>query len=48
MTAVISLNHVGTTFPSLQGLGSVHALEDVNLEFRDNEFVVALGASGCG
>ena len=48
MTPVISLNKVGMTFPSLQGLGSVRALEDVNLEFRDNEFVVALGASGCG
>ena len=48
MTAVISLNHVGVTFPSLQELGSIQALEDINFEFRDNEFVVALGASGCG
>ena len=48
MTAVISLHHVGMEFPALQGLGSVKALEDVNLDFRDNEFVVALGASGCG
>ena len=48
MTAVISLNHVAMVFPALQGLGSVKALEDVNFEFRDNEFVVALGASGCG
>ena len=48
MTAVISLRHVGMEFPALHGLGSVKALEDVNFEFRDNEFVVALGASGCG
>ena len=48
MTAVISLNHVAMQFPALQGLGSVQALEDVNFEFRENEFVVALGASGCG
>ena len=48
MTAVISLNHVAMEFPALQGLGSVQALEDVNFEFRENEFVVALGASGCG
>ena len=27
---------------------SSKALEDVNLDFRENEFVVALGASGCG
>ena len=48
MTAVISLNHVSMEFPALQGRGSVQALEDVNFEFRENEFVVALGASGCG
>ena len=48
MTAVIHLNQVAMVFPSLQGLGSVRALEDINLEFRENEFVVALGASGCG
>ena len=48
MTAVISLNHVAMEFPALQGLGSVQALEDVSFEFRENEFVVALGASGCG
>ena len=48
MTAVISLSHVGMEFPALQGMGSVRALEAVSLEFRDNEFVVALGASGCG
>ena len=48
MTAVISLNHVGMEFPAVDGDGSVKALEDVNLDFRENEFVVALGASGCG
>ena len=48
MTAVISLNHVAMEFPALQGRGSVQALEDVSFEFRENEFVVALGASGCG
>ncbi|MCY4450542.1 MAG: ATP-binding cassette domain-containing protein [Immundisolibacterales bacterium] len=35
-------------FPAVDGVGTVMALEDVNLDFRENEFVVALGASGCG
>ena len=48
MTAVISLDHVGMEFPAVDGLGTVKALEDVSLDFRENEFVVALGASGCG
>ena len=48
MTAIISLNHVGMEFPAVDGIGTVKALEDVNLDFRENEFVVALGASGCG
>ena len=48
MTAIISLDHVGMEFPAVDGDGSVKALEDVNLDFRENEFVVALGASGCG
>lgn len=48
MTSIISLSHVAMEFPALQGLGSVKALEDVNFDFRENEFVVALGASGCG
>ena len=28
--------------------GDVHALKGVSLEFRENEFVCILGASGCG
>ena len=49
MTAtVISLNHVGMEFPALEGIGSIRALDDVNFDFHENEFVVALGASGCG
>jgi len=48
MAATLSLDHVGMEYPSVEGNGTVHALKDVNLEFRDEEFVVALGASGCG
>ena len=28
--------------------GDVHAVKDVNLEIRDNEFMVLVGPSGCG
>ena len=48
MTAVVSLNRVTVEFPAVDGEGVVRALDDVSLDFRDNEFVVALGASGCG
>ena len=49
MTAsVISLRHVAMEFPAIEGVGSVRALDDVNFDFREHEFVVALGASGCG
>ena len=45
---IISLSHVAMEFPAIEGVGSVRALDDVNFEFHENEFVVALGASGCG
>lgn len=48
MDTIISLDRVGMEYPSLDGLGTVKALEAIDLDFRENEFVVALGASGCG
>ncbi len=48
MNAVVSLRDVAVEFPALDGLGSVKALEGIDFDFRDREFVVALGASGCG
>ncbi len=35
-------------YPKADGTGTVQALRDINLEFQPEEFVVALGASGCG
>jgi taurine transport system ATP-binding protein len=35
-------------FPATTGGGSITALEGIHLEFEPEEFVVALGASGCG
>ena len=48
MTAILKLSDVGVVFPSVTGDQPVHALEHVDLEFAPDEFVVALGASGCG
>jgi taurine transport system ATP-binding protein len=48
MAATLTLDHLGMEYPKADGSGTVHALENVNLEFHDEEFVVALGASGCG
>ena len=48
MTAIVSLDRVTVAFPAADPTGVVKALDDVSLDFRDNEFVVALGASGCG
>ncbi len=48
MTAVVRLSRVSVEFPAVEGRGTVKALDAVNLDFRENEFVVALGASGCG
>jgi taurine transport system ATP-binding protein len=35
-------------YPAADGTGTVQALSDINFEFQPEEFVVALGASGCG
>jgi len=48
MTAVLSLTHVDMEYPALDGMGTVNALSGINLELAAEEFVVALGASGCG
>ncbi len=47
MTAILKVEDVSMVFPSHEG-GSVTALNHVNLDFHPEEFVVALGASGCG
>ena len=44
----LHVNGVGMTYPGLQHGGSVVALQDVNLQINSGDFVVALGASGCG
>lgn len=47
--SVLQLNKVNVIYPPPKRGGSeVHALEDINLTIEGNDFVVALGASGCG
>ena len=42
----LAIRHLGVRYASKGGL--VDALSDVNLTIDDGEFVVAIGASGCG
>ena len=44
--ASVTLESVSKTYNSRQGM--VHAVDDVDLEVRDEEFVVLVGPSGCG
>ena len=39
----ININNVGKVYPN-----GTRALEDVNIEINDGEFVVLVGPSGCG
>lgn len=44
---MIRIEDVNKTYATMRG-GSVIALENINLEVKDNEFVVLVGPSGCG
>ncbi len=48
MAEVLKLSDVCMVFPSTVGAGSIRALDHINFTFHSEEFVVALGASGCG
>lgn len=41
--ATISLQHIGKVYP-----GNVEVINDLNLEIKDQEFIVLVGPSGCG
>ena len=44
----LDLNNVSVVYPATKIGGEVHALKDVSLTIQQTDFVVALGASGCG
>ena len=45
---VLKLDHLGVVYPATSQGAAVAALDDVVLTLQPDEFVVALGASGCG
>ena len=45
--AKVTVNHIYKIYPGEKGT-NVTAVEDVNLEIADREFVVLVGPSGCG
>lgn len=47
-TQSLCAEKVSVTYPGLHDSGPVIALQNVNLTIQPGEFVVALGASGCG
>lgn len=46
MTAILKLDHLNVIYPTAGE--PVRALDNICVEFQPEEFVVALGASGCG
>lgn len=48
MAAVLTLDGLGVIYPATSVAESVVALENVSIDFQSEEFIVALGASGCG
>lgn len=47
--SILTLNNVSVIYPPATKTGEeVHALENITLNITGNDFVVALGASGCG
>ena len=44
----MSVKNVSVVFPGRSAGQTVHALDNINLTINSGDFVVALGASGCG
>ena len=47
-TEALHVNAVSVMFPGRHPGEQVHALDNINLSIKSGDFVVALGASGCG
>lgn len=44
----LNVSNVSVRYPGRTASEQVHALDDINLSIKSGDFVVALGASGCG
>ena len=47
LPAIISIKNMSKTFRTSDG-STVHALENINLEVEQGEFISLIGPSGCG
>ncbi|MEW9700244.1 ABC transporter ATP-binding protein [Paenibacillus sp. SI8] len=46
MTALLQINQLHKTFQTSKGI--VQALQDINLQVKEGEFITVIGPSGCG
>lgn len=46
--SIVSVRSLSKVFPAQEGVGAVRALEGVDLEVREGEFLAIVGPSGCG
>lgn len=46
--SIFELKNISVTFPATKLADEVHALQNITFTIKENDFLIALGASGCG